>query len=138
VVIRFSECATLEGQQSGCPVHSSGQPSGSIVTTTLRGSLGVVSGLVLLPNVGKRVATLAGSECTPESIVTGSIAGVVSPSGSSQATSKLTIGTSGGRQEVESVAVLGGRIATGLTVFGTAATEEAEESIAWSKAVELT
>jgi len=145
VLIHFLECTSSGATKSGCKVNSVGASEGLILTTTLHGILGTVLGngggvgLLLLPISGKRFVTLASNECTKETAVTGDIAGLVSPTGKSQTTGKLSFTTSNKKQLIKTIDLSsGGSVEPELVAYSATATEETEDSITFSKAIEVT
>lgn len=143
VVIHFLECTSSGASKSGCSVKSTNTSvAGLILTATLHGVIGTVlpskaAGLLLLAASGKTFATLAGNECTPETKVTGTVAGLITPTGKSQTTSKVTFSAPGGKQEIKDIDTLGGLVEPELVAFSVSATEETAEEITWGKAVEI-
>jgi hypothetical protein len=143
VVIHFLECKSTGSGGSNCSVHSTNTTSeGLILTTTLRAIVGLVlpsrgAGLLLLPISGKTWETLAGNTCTEETTVTGTLAGLITPTGKSETTSKIAFSTSSGKQEIKDIDTLAGLIEPKLTMFTAIATEETTEEITWGKAIEV-
>jgi hypothetical protein len=86
--ITFRQCVSAGSGGSGCPVNSPGAAPGEILTKTLHALLGLVlpaiglglGGLLVLPTSGKQFVTLEGNSCTPETIVTGNVAGLLEDS----------------------------------------------------------
>jgi hypothetical protein len=151
--IHFLECEASTNGGTKCPVMSVGAPlENLIITTTLHGLLGLILpkptgtgsavGLVLLPSSGKRWFTLLPSSagCIVATIVTGSIAGLVEPVGTSSKTGKLTFSaTSAGKQEITDVALSSGGTIEPEFGFGTATvTVTANQLVAFGVAVEVT
>jgi len=142
--IQFTGCKSSGASKSGCEAKSSNVSSkGVVLSSTLHAILGFVeagslTGLLILPTSGKRFATLSGNECTPETSVTGSVVGLVTPVGTSQTTAKVTFATSSGKQAVKEIETGLGTVEPELVAFSEPATEATEENIEWSKAIEVT
>jgi hypothetical protein len=143
VVIHLLECRSTSNGTTFCTIKSTNTTNeGLILTNTLHAILGLVlpsraGGLVLLPASGKTWTTLAANSCTPESKVTGTVAGLITPTGKSETTSKVSFSTSSGKQEIKDIDTLAGFIEPELTAFSFSATEEAAEEITWGKAIEV-
>jgi len=83
--IKFTSCVSNGPTATGCAANSLGAGEGEILTTTVHALLGLVlpavglglGGLLVLPTSGKRFVTVAGNNCTPETAITGSVAGLL-------------------------------------------------------------
>jgi len=83
--IKFTGCISSGSGGSGCAANSVGAAEGEILTTTVHALLGLVlpavglglGGLLVLPTSGKRFVTVAANTCTKESVITGSVAGLL-------------------------------------------------------------
>jgi hypothetical protein len=143
-VIDFSGCKSAGATKSGCTVSSTNTSnSGLILTTTLHAVLGLalpsnVAGLLILPTSGKRFVTLAGNECTEETRVNGSVAGLITPIGSEQTTGKIVFTAPSGKQEIKDIDTLSGLIKPELEAFAQTATEVNEQSVTFGEATEVT
>jgi hypothetical protein len=112
------------------------------VTTTLKGELGTVKGseaatgvvLLILPESSKTWTTLAATECSPESRVTGSIAAELAPTLKSQTTVKLSVAPG----SVKQVNILGTTVEPLLVAFSEEATVEQAGELTSAEAVEVT
>ena len=151
IVVHFLNCTSTGTGGSKCAVNSTGAASGLILTTTLHGILGLIlpkpsSGtgvaLLLLPISGKRFVTLASNTCTPETAVTGDVAGEVTPVKSKQTTGKLifkAVHPGSAKQAIEEFdPSTGGKVKPELVAFTTTASEETEEAVTFSSATEVT
>jgi hypothetical protein len=150
VVVHFLGCsgATVAGEK--CTVKSTNTTvAGLILTNTLHGVLGLVlpkpasgsdAALVLLPVSGKVFVTLVGSgKCVETTKVSGSVAGLAEPVGTSSKTGKLVFGVTSGVQNIKDVDLTtGGLVAPELTAFSTTATESTSESVTYVTATEVT
>lgn len=147
VIVKFTGCKSSGSGGSGCAQKSVGA-SGTeeIVTTTLNGLLGTVksaeaaseTGLYLAPASGKKFTTLAGTTCTPESAVTGTIAGEVTPKKVSQTTGKLIFTASNKKEKIKAIGIPTGEVSPELVAFSETATESTSEEVKFTKAVEVT
>jgi hypothetical protein len=143
--IKFTGCSSSGATKSGCTIKNVGGTEGTIVTSTVHGVLGTVlnptggaAGLLILPTSGKQFVTLAENSCTPETKVTGSVAGIVLPTGKSQTTGKLVLTVISSKQQITSIDTAGGNVEPALTAFSEPATQSTEDSITFSAAVEVT
>jgi hypothetical protein len=139
------ECVTILNSKE-CPQKTVGASgAGEIVTSTLKGELGTVKtseaasgvGLILEPETTKKLYLLAENECELETQVAGSIAGEVSPIGSSQTTGKLVFAVTGSKQDIREIGLLGTVKKLGLNAFGFSLTQESTESLEYASAVEV-
>jgi hypothetical protein len=143
IVLHLLNCDALTPTESCGPIHSEGAPGeGLIATATLNGILGLILpgtavGLLLLPASGTIFLKLVGDKCVTGGVMTGALAGLVRPVGVSQATAKVIFTAGGTNQEVKEVDTLSGLVKPRLAL-GFAVSMEAEESITWSKAIEIT
>jgi hypothetical protein len=145
VVVKFTGCTSSSGTKSNCSVSSKNSgTAGAVTTETLHGVLGTISsgskaGLLLLPVSGKRFVTLLVNACTVETAVTGNITGEISPVGTSQKTGKLVFTGSKGAQGITEIELsTGGKAKSELNAFGTAASENTSEALAFSANLEVT
>lgn len=138
-------CVTIKGSKE-CPQKTVGASGPEeIVTRTLKGELGTVKtseatsgvGLLLEAETTKKLYLLAENECELETEVAGSIAGEVSPIGSSQTTGKLVFGVTSGKQNIQKIAVLGTVKEPELNAFGFTLTQASTESLEYAAAVEV-
>jgi hypothetical protein len=95
--VHYLSCVSLATPTSTlkCTANSAGATGGLILTETLHGILGLIlpskkTGILFLPQTGSTFVSLAKNECTPETKVTGNVAGEITPVGSSQTTGKTT------------------------------------------------
>jgi hypothetical protein len=143
VVIHFLECTSTSNGSTFCAIRSTNTSSeGLILTATLHAIVGLSlpnreAGLLLLPASGKTWETLAANACTPETKVTGTVAGLVTPTGKAETTSKVVFSTASGKQQIKDLDTLAGLIEPQLTAFSESATEETTEEVTWGKAIEL-
>jgi len=143
VVVHFLECKSSGNSGSTfCTANSKGAAEGLILTETLHGVLGSTAKtavLDLLPVSGSKFVTLAGNSCTEETAVTGSVAGVIEPTGKSVKTGTLKFALTGGKQSISNIELSsGGTTKAKLTAFTTEATEEVAEAITYSSTTEVT
>ncbi len=141
-LVRFSthflEC-TYKAGTTECSAMSPGAPlENLILTKTLHGILGLAlpntPALLILPESGAEFVKLLGT-CFPTATVTGNVVGEISPTGSKQATGKLTL-TEGVSQHF--IASLGGLTAAKLLGLGAGTnTEITEAAIAWGQETEV-
>jgi hypothetical protein len=143
LVIVFRGCKSSGSGGSSCTAKSVEANEGEIVTTELMGEFGSVKtseassgeGLLLLPESGKRLATLASNKCTVETAIEGQLAGEVSPVGVSQTTGKLTFAASG--KSIKEIHTLAGSVKPMLDAFGVSATEEGSETLTYEEAFSI-
>ena len=96
VFVHYLECTAIEkaGATTRCTIKSNGAPEeGLIITSELHGILGLIlspapldTGILFLPASGKVFLTLAEStngttKCTPETKISGTVAGLITPVG---------------------------------------------------------
>jgi hypothetical protein len=144
VVVTFVECASTNKKKEKCKVHTKGQVE-TIITSTLKGELGLVStteaksgvGLDLVPAKGKLFVELEGT-ClpTPRIPVTGSIIGEVTPVNTVARTGNLVYTTNKfKRQQISKF--IGGKRDT-LAVVGVAATQTQVNENTFEEEIEVT
>jgi hypothetical protein len=104
----YLSCVTLETPTSSerCEVNSVGASAGLILSKTLHGILGLIlpskrTGILFLPQSGKVFTELAANAATPETKVTGDIAGEYTPVGKSQKTATIVFVLSAGAASVK-------------------------------------
>jgi hypothetical protein len=154
VVISFSHCIALANgvEKETCTAKSTNASTeNSIVTTTLRGSLGLILpkpksgpdvGLLLAPATEKTFFILqpdTAKHCFEEQRVTGKIAGLVEPIGVLSTTAKLTLASTSGKQNIEEIDLTGGGLVLPeLISFGVEVAEDAAEQLSFAAKVEVT
>jgi hypothetical protein len=143
VVIHYTGCTSSGATKTGCAANSIGAASGLIETKTLEGILGEVltsdaAGLELLPVSGKTFVEIAANECTVETAVSGTVAGLISPTGKPQTTGKIILNAPSESQEITEIDTLAGASKPKLTAFSATAFDETSEAITFAKAVEVT
>jgi len=124
-----------------CPLNV----GGLILTKNLHGILGLIlpsreTGILFLPTSGKVFAEFEKNECTEETSVSGSIAGLITPTGKSQTTGKVIFAANGNTESILDIDLTHGLglVAPKLTAFTTAATLTQEELVEFSGATEVT
>jgi hypothetical protein len=148
--IHFLTCTSSGATKVGCPINTSGQASGLILTKTLH----IVPVLVIFPSkrhvtrvrispvAGKEWLTLMGNECTKETEVTGELLGNLLPVGVSKTTGKLELSEVEEKGAITEEATYEGGEGngeyTGLGLFSKSATISTNETITFSSATELT
>jgi hypothetical protein len=148
IVIHYLNCTATAGEGgSGCPVRSTNTTNeGLILTNTLHAILGIElpanrTVVVFLPQAGKEFVTFAPSisgtkECTPETSVSGTVAGLVTPAGTgAQTTGKVTVGGPGVLVHLTHNL---GLITTKLVVFGITGTLTQSDAVTFGVATEVT
>jgi len=83
--IKFTSCVSNGQTLSGCAANSPGAAEGEILTKTVHALLGLVlpavglglGGLLVLPTSGKVFVTVEANNCTKETTITGSVAGLL-------------------------------------------------------------
>lgn len=141
----YTRCRLVVGGKE-CPVHSVGAATEEIATNTLKGELGTVAaseatsgvGILLSPESGTTIATLAATECEAESKVTGNLAGEVSPIHKKELTGTLAFKVSSEKQIIKKITVLGKAEEPSLKWGGEAAALESTESLHFAKELEVT
>jgi hypothetical protein len=145
--VTYNGCTGKSGG-TVCSVKSVGAKNGGeILTTTLKGELGLVAtseatsgvGLLIAPLSGAEFAQLQGS-CIVEGDLEGSVAGEIAPVNSLQGTSKLTfLASSTAKQKIARITVKGTSKRPELLDFGLVnVSEEASEVLTFEEAVEIT
>jgi hypothetical protein len=146
VVVKFTQCTSSSPTKTKCVASSPGAATGELLTKTLHGILGLALpkpatgsdiGLLVLPSTGNEFVTIEENECTRETAVSGSVAGLMEPVGRLQKTSKLVFHETANVQDISNIDTLAGLIRPRLTAFSTAATEESNELITYEKSVEV-
>jgi hypothetical protein len=148
IVAHFLECTAKTAGGATCPVMSTGAPlENLILTNTQHGVLGLIlprptSGsdvaVVLLPTSGSTFATLLGS-CFTTTVVSGQVAGVAEPIGSSVTKGTLKFNAPGGVQEIKEVDLsTGGLVKPKLTAFSATASGTATGATTFGTATEIT
>lgn len=144
IVITYSGCKVKKGTEE-CAVNSVGAEEGEVVTKTLKGELGEVAkseaasgrGALVEPATGKALAELAKTKCTPETTLSGSVAGEIGPVGVNQSTGKLVFVVTAKKQAITRLTVKGTSKTTNLEMFGLGATEELTQELTYSEPIEL-
>lgn len=152
VFVHYLECTSKESAvDPACTVKSKGaSEKGLILTTELHGILGLLlpsleTGILFLPTgepKGVFVELLAGEgtgPCTPESKITGTVAGLVTPVGRSQVTGKILFPSAevGPYKHIDLTHGLGLRKVE-LVAFGETANLQQEENIEFGVETEVT
>jgi hypothetical protein len=148
IVVHFLECTTKTAGGETCAAMSTGAPlENLILTTTLHGVLGLIlpkpaegSGvaLILLPVSGSSFVQLLG-KCFVTTNVSGQVAGVAEPIGSSVTKGTLKFNAPGGVQEIKEVDLsTGGLVKPKLTAFSATASQTVQEAITFGTATEIT
>lgn len=149
VKITFSGCSLEEGTNGPCTIKSVGATGAVILTTLLRGLLGLIdeekgaAGILFEPKSGTEFVTLAATAAPCKSIeteVAGKVAGLFSPTGKLQNTAQINLGPTSatGKQQVQLILVLGGLVKPKLTSFGAAeSTQEQSANVKFEEAVEV-
>jgi len=139
VSVTFTGCNATSG--GGCEVHSKGGGKEEITTSTLEGELGKVAKSEATSEVGLELKAGSGSfvtvegSCIPfgKSEITGTVTGEVNPIKESGTSGTLTYAASGTSQKIKK---FNGK-ATGLEAFIVPASQETNENISFSSAVEV-
>jgi len=139
VSVTFTGCNATSG--GGCEVHSKGGGKEEISTSTLEGELGKVAKAEATSEVGLELKAGSGSfvtvegSCIPfgKSEITGTVTGEVNPIKESGTSGTLTYAASGTSQKIKK---FNGK-ATGLEAFIVPASQETNENITFSSAVEV-
>jgi hypothetical protein len=131
VLVKFTGCTGENSSHTTCVVKSTAGGTGEIAVNTLRGLLGLILarvgdftsdvGLDLFPTPGSEFTNLVGS-CIVASKITGSIAGEVTPIGTLTLIGKLSLGATGGKQDITTIDLLGGLMEPELEFFSAVAT----------------
>jgi len=147
ILVHFLEC---EGKTATatCPVMSPGAPlENLIITKTLHGVLGLVLpkpasgsdvGLLVLPGTGSEFVKLLGSCLPGETSVEGSVAGLVEPVGSLVLAGTIKFQTTNKKQVIKEIDLTNGpKVEPELVAFSATSAEETNETVAFSKDVEV-
>jgi hypothetical protein len=145
IVAHFVGCKGKEGSGSECAIMSAGRPEGAVLTNTLHAILGLAllphattPAELLLPGKGGSFLTLLGT-CIKETVLSGSIAGIVNPIGEHVLKGTLNFETPGGNQQVlHFLPSLGGLVLPELIFFGTQATLQLDNALEYSVPTEIT
>jgi hypothetical protein len=149
-VINYAGCTLEEGTSGPCTIKSVGASgSNSIITSTLKGSLGLITGggsgagILFKPASGNVFVKLAATT-TPckssETAVEGSVAGEFAPTGKSSktATIKLAPVSATGKQKITKIETLAGVVEPVLESFGAAeSTQEQTAVVTFEENVEV-
>lgn len=147
VTIHYLECEGTNGiNGKKCPVMSTGAPAENLILVLLIGHLGTVlpggaAGALLTPASGKTFVTLLPNsvKCIPETKVTGSVAGLVEPTGKFATTGKIVLAATGGKENIKDIDLSNGSLVEPeLVAFGSAATQTQTESLTFSPDIEVT
>jgi hypothetical protein len=145
----FLNCSVIVNGQGPCTVKSVGSEGGLIISSLIRGLLGLLhqpagaAGILLVPSTGHVFWTLAATEApcnTTETAFEGSVAGLYSPTGKLQSTALITTApvSATGKQEITLILTLFGVIKPKWTSFGaTEATDESVEALTYEESVEV-
>jgi hypothetical protein len=147
VLVKFTGCTGENVSKTTCVVKSKAGGTGEIDTNTLSGLLGLILatigdytsdvGLYLFPAPGSEFTNLIGS-CIVTSKVTGSIAGEVTPIGTLTLIGKLSLGATGGKQNITKIDLLGGVMEPELEDFSAVATVSLENDTTFNVKTEVT
>lgn len=148
VIMKLTGCKVESG---GCsaPLQTVGAEKGEIVTHALKGELGTVkkaeaasgAGLLLEAETAptnKTIATFAKSECLPESVITGGVAGEVATVGKKQLTNALVFADPGNAQQIAEITLKGREVEPKLSGWGTTLTVSATDALTFEEALEVT
>jgi hypothetical protein len=151
IVVTFHGCKGKKGSGgTACTVKSTNTTSpGLIITSTLKGTLGLVPtsqaasgvGLLLQPESGSKFVEIEAAACASEAPVEGSIAGEVGTTKVLSKTGKLIFTGSAGTQNIKNITVKGKGETPALTAFFgavKASQTTTEETKYGSVAVEVT
>ena len=149
VFVHYLECTAKEkeGAATTCTIKSVGAPEeGLIITAELHGLLGLIlpsleTGILFLPTSGSIFVELAESKnttgkCTPETTVTGSVAGLVTPLNTLSSTG-LIVFPKEAIKTIDLTHGIGSRKPE-LVAFTSTSTLEQDEQIAYGVATEVT
>jgi hypothetical protein len=149
IVLTSTGCKAKIGTEE-CEANSVGASAKTIVTHTLKGELGQVSGseaasgvgLLLEPTTGKEIAKLAKTSCVSETSVAGAVAGEFTPVNTGataklQTTGKLSFAVKSGQQKIKSIILQGTTVKPKLTAFGLEATEEEGDELTFEEPMEV-
>jgi len=139
--IKFTTCVSSGTGGSGCSVSSTGAGEGEILTKTLHALLGLVlpavglglGGLLVLPTSGKVFTTLVANACTPETTITGSVAGLLEDNqGGHLILEALVLFIP---KDIAKIDTLNGLVEPALTAFSEEATLETVEHLTFTRDV---
>jgi hypothetical protein len=145
VVFKLKECKSSGESGLNCPIKTPGAVEGEIVSNTLKGELGTVKsaeaatevGVLARPESGKLWLELEGNACTPETAVSGDIAGEVGPIGELTDKGFINFAVADGKQKIQKIAVLSGLLTAQLTAFSSNVTEEKYETLESKEPMEV-
>jgi len=148
ILVHFLECQGKTATET-CSVKSPGAPlENLIITKTLHGVLGLVLpkpasgsdvGLLVLPGTGTAFVTLSG-KCLPQGSTTveGSVAGLVEPVGGLVLAGTIKFLTTNKKQAIKEIDLTNGPLVEPeLVAFSATSTEETNETVLFSKDVEV-
>jgi hypothetical protein len=150
IFVHYLECTSKEGSSAACTVKSLGAPEkGLIITKELHGILGLIlpsleTGILFLPVASKVFVELAAGEgtapCTPETKITGSVAGLVEPVGKKQSLGTIKFTQSGGASSITKIHLTHhlGLVEPELVAFTTTSGLEQSESVTFGVETEVT
>jgi hypothetical protein len=148
--VHYLECESSgNGGVTFCPVNSLGAAEGLILTNELHGVLGLIlpsreTGILFLPQQkGKSFVELAANSCTPETAVSGNVAGLITPTGKLQTTGKVIFEKEPGPGFSEEILDIDlthglGLVKPQLTAFTSNATLSQLENVTFAVATEVT
>jgi len=145
VFVHYLECtSTLFGHTNACTVKSEGAPEkGLIQTKELHAILGLLlpsleTGLLFLPVVPTRFVKIEAGEgtgeCTPETLVTGNVLGLVTPVGVKTKTGEIRFPAG---SEIDLTHGLG-KVKAGLNAFAETASLSQIENVTFGEETEVT
>jgi len=132
VVSTFEECEVEVGGKK--------EPIANITTKNLKGAAGEIakaeatseSGILLEPETGTEFATIPATKISPETKVTGSVAGELGPLTNAKEQT-LVFALSAGKQKIKTINVEDVVKKPSLKAFGLAATEETTQKIVYEE-----
>jgi hypothetical protein len=139
--IKFTGCVSSGSGGSGCAASSVGAAEGEILTKTVHALLGLVlpavglglGGLLVLPVSGKQFLSLAANSCTPETTITGSVAGLLEDNqGGHLILEALVLFIP---NDIKKIDTLNGLVEPALTAFSEEASLETVEHLTFSRDV---
>jgi len=141
--ITFSGCkSTSNGGTTYCTAKSTNvSTEGVILTLTVHALLGTVlpselAGLLVLPTASRRFVTIAANNCTIETAVEGSTAGLLFASQIDRPVSESLVNFI--PNDITKIDTLNGIVEPELTAFGLTSTLQTLEHIAWDGPCEVT
>lgn len=147
VVIKFTGCKETNSKGS-CALKSVGASnSEEVLTHSLKGDLGTVKtseaasgvGLLLEPEATHTISLLAETTCSPETSLTGSMAGEVSTVGKKQLTNGLMFAVTKGAQNIKTITLASGKKETPeLEAWGSELVMEDTADLTFEEALEIT